>query len=362
MRFLLLFGLAVATKSNVTSDKGVYRLAYGTDEIIALHANATFTIKSEHGDERIWVNCTRGSLVYDNCAFDVDQAGTVYVNITTQSIGVDILSDAATNDSLIRFEIIRSEGLYIFNEIVGWIYFVAWTVSFYPQIWLNYKRKSVEGLNFDFVLLNVIGFACYTVFNWALYFSAHIFAQYEDEHHDGVNPVQINDLFFSIHALVASIVTGIQIMMYERGDQRIGYFGWGIGALSVLTALVATIPAAVSDTFKWLDYLTVLSVVKLVITITKYMPQALMNFQRQSTVGWSIGNVLLDLTGGSFSMLQMLLQGYNNAQFSLIFGDPTKFGLGLFSILFDCLFIIQHYCLYPESHAYHPQLDDYQDY
>ena len=38
--------------------------------------------------------------------------------------------------------------------------------------------------------------------------------------------------------------------------------------------------------------------------------------------------------------------GLNNNQFSIIFGDPTKFGLGLFSILFDCLFIVQHYCLY----------------
>lgn len=31
---------------------------------------------------------------------------------------------------------------------------------------------------------------------------------------------------------------------------------------------------------------------------------------------------------------------------SSIFGDPTKFGLGFFSILFDILFIIQHYVLY----------------
>lgn len=29
-----------------------------------------------------------------------------------------------------------------------------------------------------------------------------------------------------------------------------------------------------------------------------------------------------------------------------IFGDPTKFGLGLFSVLFDILFIVQHYFLY----------------
>ena len=31
------------------------------------------------------------------------------------------------------------------------------------------------------------------------------------------------------------------------------------------------------------------------------------------------------------------------------FGDPTKFGLGLFSILFDILFIFQHYVCYRKS-------------
>ena len=29
-----------------------------------------------------------------------------------------------------------------------------------------------------------------------------------------------------------------------------------------------------------------------------------------------------------------------------IFGDPTKFGLGLFSILFDVVFMFQHYVLF----------------
>ena len=76
----------------------------------------------------------------------------------------------------------KSEGLYIFNQVIGWIYFLAWTVSFYPQIVLNYQRKSVEGLNFDYITLNIIGFACYTAFNWALYFSDYIFDIYEKEH------------------------------------------------------------------------------------------------------------------------------------------------------------------------------------
>ena len=42
--------------------------------------------------------------------------------------------------------------------------------------------------------------------------------------------------------------------------------------------------------------------------------QAFMNYRRKSTEGWSIGNVLLDLTGGSFSLLQMFLISYNNGE------------------------------------------------
>ena len=86
-----------------------------------------------------------------------------------------------------------------------------------------------------------------------------------------------------------------------------------------------------------------------------------MNYRRKSTVGWSIGNILLDFTGGSLSILQvsfiltsfifnispqMILIAYNNDDWSSIFGDPTKFGLGFFSVLFDIFFILQHYVFY----------------
>lgn len=96
--------------------------------------------------------------------------------------------------------------------------------------------------------------------------------------------------------------------------------------------------------------------------------KAVMNYRRKSTSGWSIGNILLDFTGGILSMLQMILNSYNYGIFrsngkiknsktktfalhftddwQSIFGDPTKFGLGLFSVMFDILFIVQHYYLY----------------
>lgn len=46
--------------------------------------------------------------------------------------------------------------------------------------------------------------------------------------------------------------------------------------------------------------------------------QAYMNYKRKSTVGWSIGNVLLDFTGGVLSILQMILQSYNNGNYRVL--------------------------------------------
>lgn len=44
------------------------------------------------------------------------------------------------------------------------------------------------------------------------------------------------------------------------------------------------------------------------VTLSKYFPQAILNFKRKSTIGWSIGNVLLDATGGTMDIVQMILQ------------------------------------------------------
>jgi hypothetical protein len=38
-----------------------------------------------------------------------------------------------------------------------------------------------------------------------------------------------------------------------------------------------------------------------------YIPQIAMNHSRQSTEGWSIDNVLLDLSGGVLSLAQLLI-------------------------------------------------------
>ena len=54
------------------------------------------------------------------------------------------------------------------------------SVSFYPQVISNFKRKSTVGLSPDFVVLNVIGFACYTAYNAAFYWNDSIQEMYKE--------------------------------------------------------------------------------------------------------------------------------------------------------------------------------------
>ena len=79
--------------------------------------------------------------------------------------------------------------------------------------------------------------------------------------------------------------------------------------------------------------------------------QVLLNVRRKSTQGWSIQNVLLDLTGGLLSASQLVLQCAVTSDWTQIAGNPVKFGLGFVSILFDLVFITQHYVLYAGAGA-----------
>jgi cystinosin len=50
------------------------------------------------------------------------------------------------DDFKVVVRIVHYTPLIIINAVIGWIYFFAWSVSFYPQVWLsnfikNYTRK-----------------------------------------------------------------------------------------------------------------------------------------------------------------------------------------------------------------------------
>ncbi len=88
------------------------------------------------------------------------------------------------------------------------------------------------------------------------------------------------------------------------------------------------------------------------------MPQVLVNYQRKSTVGWSIDQILLDFAGGILSIAQLVLDSSLQQDWSGIMGNPIKLGLGNVSIAFDLVFFLQHFVLYREARLLADGADD----
>ncbi|KAJ7527814.1 hypothetical protein O6H91_16G072500 [Diphasiastrum complanatum] len=239
----------------------------------------------------------------------------------------------------------------IYLEVVylalGWFAFAVWSTSFYPQVILNYRRKSVVGLNFDFLVFNLTKHSSYLIYNAALYFSPAVQRQYREKYgQTELIPVAPSDVAFSIHAVLLTAFTIYQVFIYERGTQRVSktcvgitIAAWGAAVISLIIAI---------PTAAWLWLVSVFNIIQVVMTAIKYFPQAWMNFKRKSTVGWSIGNILLDLSGGVANLLQMVVQSIDQKSTANFSGNLGKLGLSLEVIVFDVFFIIQHYGLYPD--------------
>ncbi|KAI8647886.1 PQ loop repeat-domain-containing protein [Parasitella parasitica] len=234
----------------------------------------------------------------------------------------------------------------IVSNILGWSYFLAWSFSFYPQVILNWQRKSVQGLSIDFLSYNVLGFFCYWVFNMSFFFSKEIQDEYKQRNQSKDNLVRFNDVMFASHALLISLFTLFQTFYYKKDSTQILS---RIAKYFIISSLIGAIGAVFTVLWNyamWIDLMYYLSYIKLIISLIKYMPQVWINFKRKSTIGWSIHNILLDCTGGVLSITQLLLDAYLSGDWSGVVGNPVKLGLGLQSIAFDVVFIVQHYILY----------------
>jgi cystinosin len=203
-------------------------------------------------------------------------------------------------------------------------------------------------------------FYSYTAYNVALFSSPMIRRLYHERHHhhheqhlydyqydeqqqvqddkndDDAIPVQSNDVAFAVHALLVSSLTLLQIGYYDGfRSQRPSKVISAI--ILVMLTIIISLPIYIfirgggnreiilsssssgnnnndlTDKYcpfphlNWLDYLYVLSTIKVTITLIKYLPQVVLNCRRQSTNGWSIWQILLDMTGGVLSDLQLVL-------------------------------------------------------
>ncbi|KAL3624303.1 hypothetical protein CASFOL_033119 [Castilleja foliolosa] len=240
--------------------------------------------------------------------------------------------------------------LKVLYNVFGWVAFISWSICFYPQIILNHRRKSVVGLNFDYALLNMVKQLAYLIYNVSIFFSPIVQKQYHQKFGNGkMLPVAESDLAFSIHVVLTSAYAMYQIAVYERGTQKFSKIYTAINVLFVLSAAVCVCIAIPSRSWFWL--VSCFNTIQVIMTIIKYIPQVVFNFKRKSTSGFSIGMVLLDFLGGVANNVQMLMQSLDQKSWENFYGNIGKSMLASVTIVFDIIFMVQHYALYPNEKA-----------
>ena len=50
----------------------------------------------------------------------------------------------SADDEYFDVGVVHSHALDIVIIVIGWLYFVAWSLSFYPQVFLNFTRKRYD--------------------------------------------------------------------------------------------------------------------------------------------------------------------------------------------------------------------------
>nr|XP_028953132.1 cystinosin homolog isoform X2 [Malus domestica] len=214
--------------------------------------------------------------------------------------------------------------LEVAYQVLGWTAFVSWSFSFYPQVILNFRRKSVVGLSIDFVVLNVTKHSSYLIYNATLYFSSVVQKQYFEKYGEG-----------------------------QRGSQKVSKIAIGIVLAVWLGATVCFFVAL--PTHSWLWLINIFSLIQVFMTVTKYTPQAFMNFMRKSTDGLSIGYFSLDFSGGVTNYAQMAVQSIDQDSWVNFYGNMGKMLLSMISVSFDILFMCQRFLLYPSAKAMIPR-------
>jgi cystinosin len=145
--------------------------------------------------------------------------------------------------------------------------------------------------------------------------------------------VRFNDVVFAAHGFILCVITwsqffpavwGMKVGPRQRASRFIlgVFFGCILGV--IITILIVNIkgldggmdPAG----WAWIDCIYALGYVKIVATMVKYCPQVYLNYQRKSTVGWSIWQILLDFIGGILSLLQLIIDSALQADWSGLYG------------------------------------------
>jgi len=234
--------------------------------------------------------------------------------------------------------------LHFVSNLLGWLYVACWGIFSYPQIFLNYKLRSVEGLKLDYAFLNVTGFIyCSTAYSIA-YFKKDL-----PMDHYGYGTIRIQDLVFIYHNLFTNAILNIQSLFYKRGKNTLSLssilYVIFVIILTVVLYLLSEVYGTIKPTQSF-NILLFLGFVKISMSFFKYIPLVYWNYKRKSTKGLSMAAFMFDFAGGVLSIAQETIDYVDRTTFVI---NPIKFGIGFTAIFYVMILMYQHYILYPQK-------------
>ncbi|KAH3664288.1 hypothetical protein OGAPHI_004640 [Ogataea philodendri] len=170
------------------------------------------------------------------------------------------------------------------------------------------------------------------------------------ERHNKYPLIKLNDFYFGAHGLLLNLLLISQAYFwgFKKNDNQKVSIACKLGLTAVLFYAIgySFIIHNSKGALYWVDLLTSLGLVKILMSVCKNIPQVLYNYNRKSTHGWPIQMVWLDFAGSLFSFAQLALDAYIAGDIRAIFNNLPKLLLSMEVALADFVFFVQHYLLY----------------
>ncbi|OQR97274.1 hypothetical protein THRCLA_07037 [Thraustotheca clavata] len=216
--------------------------------------------------------------------------------------------------------------------IMSWIATLASTLRLYPQLFSNWRRRSVDGLSLDMQVYSVFGFGTYSLFNYGIAWTTM---------RDTNAMLSCMGAYANLHALLVSLLVLYQCTVYNHNNQVVSTMCQVIvcGAFIITILFVILNNLVTIEFLSWSNFIDMMCYLHVFMTMIKYAPQVELQCRRQSTIGFSIFGVLYDLIFGLSTLASLFLNG-------LTPHDLWLFVIAWVTIAYNTIFIAQHYVLY----------------
>ena len=216
--------------------------------------------------------------------------------------------------------------MILISKIFGWISFVVWSISFYPQVYTNYIKKTAEGMTLDMNLYYILGYILYSIYLFTIYFNNTISTEYEKIFNVSTTETDLSDIFFISHSLILSVILTAQYYVYRKKETKpldcinriIIYFLSGSMFLYLLVTYLILM-FVTSDLSVIVYYIYTCGMVNNIISCIKYLPQVVYHYKNKSLGEWNIWNTHTDIAGALFLIFQILADAIAVNDYTVIY-------------------------------------------